>query len=115
MARNVAGEASSGILRRLSVKPENEFLRRRNLLIVARGGFDRLNVSLAWTMAAFAACAIFHILGRRLGVNGFIKNFRMDRMTGRASLRTRIIARLSLSGHLPDNRRRRVRSRLLLS
>src|SRR5205814_5111463 len=83
-------------------------------LIIACSSFDGLNVSLARAMAAFAAGAVFHIFGCGLGMNGFIENFGMDRMASRTCLRSCIIARLSLSGHFPNDRRRRVRFWLFL-
>ena len=70
MTRDVATEAASGILFRLSVKSENELLRCRDLRIVAGGRFDRLEVSFAGSVATFAAGAVLRVLWRGFGMHG---------------------------------------------
>src|SRR6185436_10175339 len=81
VARDVTRQAAAGILRRPSMKTEDQLFRSCDFLIVAGSGLNALDVSLARAMTAFAASAVLRRLRRRSGMKRFIKDVRMDRMT----------------------------------
>src|SRR5262245_59277061 len=107
--------ATSGILIGLSVKSKYEFLGGCDLCVVSRGVFNSLDVRLPRAVATLALSAIFGFLWRRLGMNRLVKLIRLDRMTRGTRLSAHIVARLTFNGRFPNDGRRHVCFRLLLS
>src|SRR5262249_53778927 len=107
--------ATSGVLIGLSMKSKDEFLGCCDLRVVPPGVFNGLDMRLSRAMATLAVSAIFHFLWRHLGMNRFVELIRLDRMTRGARLSAHIVARLTFSRCLPNDGRRHVCFRLLLS